>query len=414
MRIASWSWGGRDSCRHDFGRRPRGHAAGRSADAGARRAAADRGAGARRIAAAAPRARGCAVEAITLRAPLPAPAAQPVLRRPQLPLARRRARRQRLSRQPARAEHAWPIVFTKLARVRDRPARPGAPARRGRLAARSTTRASSRSSSAAAGATSPRARAMDHVLRLHRSSTTSARATCRSATSSGTSARASTPSARWGRGSSPPTSSTAATRGCAAGSTASCARTAQTRDMIFDIPTLIETCSRGITLLPRRRHRHRHAGGRRHGLHAAEMAASRATWCGSRSTASARSRTGSNRRAMTLHVSIGAASSRKKAKATAVVCVHGLGGSTNTFTPLMPALARHRVVRVDLPGSGRSHRVEGPLSIERFVETLLSVCTRLNVDACALDRPLDRHHRLPARGGGGAEAGARASPCSAR
>ena len=27
----------------------------------------------------------------------------------------------------------------------------------------------------------------------------------------------------------------------------------------------------------------------------------------------------------------------------AVVCVHGLGGSSNTFTPLMPALARHRV-----------------------------------------------------------------------
>jgi len=63
----------------------------------------------------------------------------------------------------------------------------------------------------------------------------------------------------------------------------------------------------------------------------------------------------------------------------AVVCVHGLGGSGNTFTPLMPALARHRVIRVDLPGSARSHRVEGPLTIERFVETLLSICTRLNV-----------------------------------
>ena len=50
----------------------------------------------------------------------------------------------------------------------------------------------------------------------------------------------------------------------------------------------------------------------------------------------------------------------------AVVCVHGLGGSSNTFTPLMPALARHRVIRVDLPGSGRSQRVEGPLSIERY------------------------------------------------
>ena len=64
----------------------------------------------------------------------------------------------------------------------------------------------------------------------------------------------------------------------------------------------------------------------------------------------------------------------------AVVCVHGLGGSTNTFTPLMPALARHRVIRVDMPGSARSQRVEGPLTIERFVETLLSVCTRLNVE----------------------------------
>ena len=41
-----------------------------------------------------------------------------------------------------------------------------------------------------------------------------------------------------------------ATPACAAGSTASCARTARTQDLIFDIPTLIETCSRGITLYP--------------------------------------------------------------------------------------------------------------------------------------------------------------------
>lgn len=63
----------------------------------------------------------------------------------------------------------------------------------------------------------------------------------------------------------------------------------------------------------------------------------------------------------------------------AVVCVHGLGGSSNSFTPLMPALARHRVVRVDLAGSGRSQRVEGPLSIQRFVDCLVSVCARLNI-----------------------------------
>ena len=62
-----------------------------------------------------------------------------------------------------------------------------------------------------------------------------------------------------------------------------------------------------------------------------------------------------------------------------VVCVHGLGGSSNSFTPLLPALARHRVLRVDLPGSGRSQRAEGPLSIERYVDVMLGICTRLNV-----------------------------------
>ena len=81
---------------------------------------------------------------------------------------------------------------------------------------------------------------------------------------------------------------------------------------------------------------------------------------------------------MTLHV-FDRTVVEEEGEGDAVVCVHGLGGSTNTFTPLMPALARHRVIRVDMPGSSRSHLVEGPLTIERFVETLLSVCTRLNV-----------------------------------
>ena len=69
----------------------------------------------------------------------------------------------------------------------------------------------------------------------------------------------------------------------------------------------------------------------------------------------------------------------------AVVCLHGLGGSSNTFTPLMPALLRHRVVRPDLPGSGRSQHAEGALDIARFVEAV-SGRTRKPLTASRRDR----------------------------
>ena len=51
-----------------------------------------------------------------------------------------------------------------------------------------------------------------------------------------------------------------------------------------------------------------------------------------------------------------------------VVMIHGLGGTTNTFTPLLPAFPRNKRVRFDLPGSGRSCRVDGLLSIEKFLD----------------------------------------------
>jgi 3-oxoadipate enol-lactonase len=63
-----------------------------------------------------------------------------------------------------------------------------------------------------------------------------------------------------------------------------------------------------------------------------------------------------------------------------VVMIHGLGGTSNTFTPLLAALARHRTIRFDLPGSGRSHRVEGPLSLQLFVERALLVMQRTGVE----------------------------------
>lgn len=63
-----------------------------------------------------------------------------------------------------------------------------------------------------------------------------------------------------------------------------------------------------------------------------------------------------------------------------VLMIHGLGGTTNTFTPLLPAFARNKRVRFDLPGSGRSSRVEGALSVGRFVEAARRAMAAAKVD----------------------------------
>ena len=63
-----------------------------------------------------------------------------------------------------------------------------------------------------------------------------------------------------------------------------------------------------------------------------------------------------------------------------VVMIHGLGGTSNVFTPLLSAFTRHRTIRFDLPGSGRSPRVEGPLSLQVFVERVLLVMQRAEVE----------------------------------
>ncbi len=81
---------------------------------------------------------------------------------------------------------------------------------------------------------------------------------------------------------------------------------------------------------------------------------------------------------MALHV-IDRVAVEDEGEGPVIVCVHGLGGSSNTFTPLMTAMARHRVVRIDLPGSGRSQTVEGGLSIDRFSDAVLNVCSRLDI-----------------------------------
>ena len=64
-----------------------------------------------------------------------------------------------------------------------------------------------------------------------------------------------------------------------------------------------------------------------------------------------------------------------------VVCLHGLGGTSNTWTPLLKAMRGHRVVRIDLPGSGRSGSATDALSIEQMVADVAGVCRRLEVVA---------------------------------
>ena len=56
-----------------------------------------------------------------------------------------------------------------------------------------------------------------------------------------------------------------------------------------------------------------------------------------------------------------------------VVFVHGLGGTSNSFTAMLPAFGGFRCIRPDLPGSGRSPRVGLQLSIGLFAEVIEAV-----------------------------------------
>jgi len=63
----------------------------------------------------------------------------------------------------------------------------------------------------------------------------------------------------------------------------------------------------------------------------------------------------------------------------AVVCIHGLGGSSNTWTPLLRALRGHRIVRIDLPGSARSGAGDDGLSITSMAQSVITICQQLDL-----------------------------------
>lgn len=64
----------------------------------------------------------------------------------------------------------------------------------------------------------------------------------------------------------------------------------------------------------------------------------------------------------------------------AILCIHGLGATSNFYTPLCLALSsRYRMVRPDLPGSGRSPARDG-LSVPLFAEAMARVARSLGLE----------------------------------
>jgi pimeloyl-ACP methyl ester carboxylesterase len=68
----------------------------------------------------------------------------------------------------------------------------------------------------------------------------------------------------------------------------------------------------------------------------------------------------------------------------AVVMVHGLGGSSNTFQPLMPGLGGHRAIRPDLPGAGRSALKPGTPGLRGLCQALRDLLRACGVSSAHL------------------------------
>lgn len=62
----------------------------------------------------------------------------------------------------------------------------------------------------------------------------------------------------------------------------------------------------------------------------------------------------------------------------ALLCIHGLGGSSNTWTPMMSALTGYQVIRPDLPGSARSPLPGQKLSVDVYVDAIAGMLEELD------------------------------------
>jgi 3-oxoadipate enol-lactonase len=62
-----------------------------------------------------------------------------------------------------------------------------------------------------------------------------------------------------------------------------------------------------------------------------------------------------------------------------VVMIHGLGGTSNTFQPLMGALSGYNVIRPDMPGCGRSGASPEALSIAGHAAAVLAMLQGMGI-----------------------------------
>jgi 3-oxoadipate enol-lactonase len=62
-----------------------------------------------------------------------------------------------------------------------------------------------------------------------------------------------------------------------------------------------------------------------------------------------------------------------------LVMLHGLGGTSNTFHPLMPSLSGFRVIRPDLPGAGRSPLPPQPITLALLLDAIARALSHLGV-----------------------------------
>jgi 3-oxoadipate enol-lactonase len=62
-----------------------------------------------------------------------------------------------------------------------------------------------------------------------------------------------------------------------------------------------------------------------------------------------------------------------------IVMLHGLGGTSNSFQTMIPALGGFRVVRPDLPGAGRSATPLQPITVAFLVEAVENAAAHLGV-----------------------------------